>query len=213
MRHNARAVRVKCVDLPAPFDVWNDMALFVGQPFKLCENSGNGRDVVAPDDCGPAGGLAQKWFWAGPLQCQAHYTDWSEFDTVHVYHESVIPGGTYEIQTIVDGCGLNIEGNYAAVQSMTQSKWGDVCGPGPGGVCTGLADGSADVAQDVVGLLDKFANINALSKSRTDIEPGDNGVNNGPDFKVNISRDVLFALEAFKGFPYPFEPGDPCAPG
>ncbi len=96
---------------------------------------------------------------------------------------------------------------------IVQAKWGDICGPGPGGVCTGVADGSADVAQDVVGLLDKFANINAIQKARADIEPGDNGINNGPDFKVNIARDVLFALEAFSGFPYPFTPGDPCGPG
>ncbi len=78
--------------------------------------------------------------------------------------------------------------------------------------CTGVADGSPDVAQDVLGLIGKFANINSLPKSRADIEPGDNGINNGPDFKVNIARDVLFALEGFQGFPYPFTPGDPCGP-
>ena len=34
-----------------------------------------------------------------------------------------------------------------------------------------------------------------------------------PDFKVNVSRDVLFALEAFQGFSYPFTPGNPYAAG
>ena len=34
-----------------------------------------------------------------------------------------------------------------------------------------------------------------------------------PDFMVNVSRDVLFALEAFQGFSYPFTPGNPCAAG
>lgn len=96
---------------------------------------------------------------------------------------------------------------------MTQAKWDDICGPGPGGACTGGPDGSADVAQDVVGLLDKFANISSLPKSRADIEPGDNGINNGPDLKVNVANDVLFALDAFAGAPYPFTPGNPCSPG
>ena len=35
---------------------------------------------------------------------------------------------------------------------------------------------------------------------------------NGPDFKINVSTDILLALEAFEGFPYPFSPGSPCAP-
>ncbi len=93
---------------------------------------------------------------------------------------------------------------------MTQSKWGDVCGAGPGGACTGAADGAADVAQDVLGLIDKFQNINNLQKSRADLVPGDDGVHNGPDFKVTIASDTLFALEAFQGFLYPFVP--PFAP-
>ncbi len=29
----------------------------------------------------------------------------------------------------------------------------------------------------------------------SDVEPGNNGSNYGPNFKVNIARDVLFALE------------------
>lgn len=107
---------------------------------------------------------------------------------------------------------LQEEGSFSTPLTMTQGKWSDICGPGPGGICTGVADGAADVAQDVVGLLDKFANKNAIQKARADIEPGDNDINNGPDFKVNIARDVLFTLEAFQGFPYPFTPGDPCGP-
>lgn len=87
------------------------------------------------------------------------------------------------------------------------------CGLGPGGVCTGGPDGSVDVAQDVVGLLDKFANINALPKAMTDFEPGNDRIHDGPDLKVNISRDVLDALEAFGGLPYPFEPEGPLPCG
>ncbi len=51
-----------------------------------------------------------------------------------------------------------------------------------------------------------------IQKARADLVPGDNGINNGPDFKVTIAGDTLFALDAFQGFPYPFTPGSPCAP-
>ncbi|MEE9294363.1 MAG: hypothetical protein V3W34_05270 [Phycisphaerae bacterium] len=34
-----------------------------------------------------------------------------------------------------------------------------------------------------------------------------------PDFKVNVSRDALFTLDALQGFPYPFTPGNPYAAG
>ncbi len=50
-----------------------------------------------------------------------------------------------------------------------------------------------------------------LQKSRTDLVPGDDGIHNGPDFKVTIASDTLFALEAFQGNAYPFAPGDPCS--
>jgi hypothetical protein len=76
-----------------------------------------------------------------------------------------------------------------------------------------VADGTVDVANDVLGVLDKFANVNNLQKARADLEPGDDGAGNGPDFKVNVANDVLYCLNAFTGAPYPFQPGDPCASG
>ncbi len=110
-------------------------------------------------------------------------------------------------------CSLQEEGSYSTPLTMTQGVWGDLCSDGPGGACTGVADGNPEVIQDVLGLIDKFQNINALQKSRADLVPGDNGINNGPDFKVTIAGDALFALDAFQGFSYPFTPGDPCGPG
>ena len=138
---------------------------------------------------------------------------------IHVSHEGIVPSASeesrtrYDVQVIAESSEVANESSYSTALQKTTCMWGDICGTGPGGVCTGPADGRADVAQDVVGLLDKFANINALPKAMADLEPGDNGANNGPDLKVNISRDVLYALEAFSGFSYPFTPGDPCGPG
>ena len=193
-----------------------------------------------PDDCGPAGGLARRWFWAAPLECDkgnAHVMDWHGVcnggvcigglldgeacttnadcaDFVHIYHEGIVPDGVYEVQVVDSaGCDLNSDFSYSTPLTMTQNHWGDVCGAGPGGACTGVADGVADFAQDVMGLIDKFQNVNALQKSRSDLVPGDNGINNGPDFNVTIAGDTLFGADGFMGFPYPFTPGDPCGPG
>ncbi len=262
----SQAIRVRFVDLPAPFDVWEldnpsrDPLVdgpgdyFVGEPFQVCENGG---EVLVPcvagtcsnppnnacstdvDCCGAAGPLPRNWFWAAPLKCDtedAHFMDWHGecdggtcvggllegdscatdddcVDVVHLFHEGFVPDGVYDVQVVDSSCSLQEEGSYSAPLTMTQALWGDICGSGPGGACTGVADGSADVAQDVLGLIDKFQNINALQKSRADLVPGDNGNNNGPDFKVTIAGDALFALDAFQGFPYPFTPGDPCGPG
>jgi hypothetical protein len=143
---------------------------------------------------------------------------------VHLYHEGLVPSmmltppepiaspAEYHIQVLDDTCA-DLEIFYSVPLVMEQSRWGDVCGPGPGGACTSVSDGVVDVANDVLGVLDKFANVNSLQKARADIEPGDDGFNNGPDFKVNVASDVLYCLDAFGGAPYPFAPGDPCSPG
>lgn len=213
VRHSPKpvqAIRVTLTDLPSPFDVLNGQVLWVGEPREICENSGKGPET-APEDCPAA--LPTTTFWAAALQCEPYYTDWSVYDNVHVHHATVVPGGTYGVQTILEGCGVSYTGNYSTAVSMTQARWGDVCGPGEGGACTAPADGSVDVTNDVLGVLDKFANVNNLQKARADLEPGDDGSNNGPDLKVNVANDVLYCLDAFTGAAYPFTPGDPCAPG
>ncbi len=155
----------------------------------------------------------QEWFWAAPLVCDkdvAHFMDWTTIGIVHLFHEGFVPDGVYDVQVVDSSCSLQDESSYSAPLTMTQAKWGDVCGPGAGGACTGVADGSPDVPQDVLGLIDKFQNINALQKSMADLVPGDDGTNNGPNFVISIPSDVLRALDAFQGFAYPFDPGDPC---
>ncbi len=104
--------------------------------------------------------------------------------------------------------------SYTVALTITQAVWGDVCGPDmvQGLSCAAPPDGVADVTNDVLGVLGKFTNTFPLQKSRADLEPGDDGIHNGPDFKVNVTNDVLFALGAFTGASYPFVPGDPCEP-
>jgi hypothetical protein len=218
------AVRLTFVDLPQPFNAWNGMKLYVGEPRRICENSGQ-TTPSEPDNppdygCGPAPGLDPPWLWAASLVCdpnQAHFDDWSAYGVVHVYHEGIVPSGVYNIQAIDDGCSLEEDANYSEPLTMTQTRWADVCGPGLRGACSEPPDGGVDVTNDVLGVLDKFANVNDLQKTRADLEPGDDatrgGNHNGPDLLVNVTNDVLFCLDAFTGAPYPFVPGDPCGPG
>lgn len=201
------ALRVTFVSLPSPFDDWNGEKFFVGQPVQACENSGQGLSV---SECGLAGTLPQNWFWAAPLECDpptVFYTDWSTYDVVHLYHEGIVPGGIYNVNAIDIACATDLESNYSLALPMYPSAWGDVCGPGQVGACTDPPDGTVDVQNDVLGVLDKFANVNALEKTRADIAP------QAPDLLVDVFTDVLYCLDAFTGAPFPFTPGaDPCPP-
>ena len=213
-----QAIRVRFVGLPFPFDEWNyattGQNFFVGEPREACEQSAKGLETD-PGDCPAA--LPTAKFWTARLECypqySPHFEDWSAYEVVHLCHEGIIPGGIYNIQVIDAACLLDQDSNYSAPLTMSQARWGDVCGPGPGGACTAVANGAVDVTNDVMGVLDKFANVNSLQKAQADIEPGDYGTNNGPDLVVNVSLDVLYTLDAFGGASYPFTPGDPCNPG
>lgn len=118
---------------------------------------------------------------------------------VHVYHELIVPNGTYNIQVIGEECNLAIPEDFSAPLTISTSIWGDIlmdctsipCGP---------PDDSVDVVTDVTGILDKFKNSpGSPAKSRSDLEPG------LIDLLVNIS-DVTFSLNGFQGEQYPFDP-------
>ena len=192
-----QGIRVTLRELPAPFDVHNGSSYWVGAPSIVSENAGVTDPKLAPD----AGTLA-----VASLQCDPHFRDWSALGTVHISDELIIPSGFYEIQIIGDECSLANEGHYSAGLAVFTSDWGDVvtdCSTVP----CGVPDGSVDVVTDVTAILDKFRNVaDGLGKARADLEP------ETPDLIINIS-DVSFALQAFRGLPYPFPvPFDPCAP-
>jgi len=129
-----------------------------------------------------------------------------------MFHEGVIPGATYEIQSIEAGHGISVEDNFSAPVELRTSIWGDIvrdCATYP---CS-PPDGSVDMTTDVTAVLDKFRNLGppaipvaAVAKARADIEP------QTPDQLINII-DVSQVLNAFRGFTYPFSPGPPpCSP-
>ena len=205
-----QALRVTMVNLPAPYDTWNGTKMFVGPPEVFCENAGQ----VNPP-CAPAEPRTE---WTGAtLQCSAEVRDWSAEGVVYVYHEGIIPGGQYDVQVANSECDLAADASYSEPLEMTQSRWGDLvsncvtcpCGP---------PDGSVGIPTDVTAVLDKFKNL-ALFDCYAPVKVRAEHDRCTPDQRIDIP-DVMFCLDAFRGFPYPPVPfadcmstEPPCQPG
>jgi hypothetical protein len=198
-----QAIRVTFQNLPVPYTHWNGVQLWIQQPQAYCENSG----TVQGEPCPPqVGGLPRTWFWGAELGCDAHVTNWTQYDVVHVWDEGIIPAGEYDIQVIDASCSFEVEGNYSLPLSLVQSDWADLvqdcttipCGPPNGD--TGIVD--------VTAILDKYKNLPGnVQKVRADIEGSPAGDHRIPDQAINIT-DVTYCLGAFLGETYP-APGFP----
>lgn len=186
-----QAVRITFQALPAPFDVHNGLSMWVGEPTETSERSGSVEPVPGKVN-----------FMSATLQCDPFFADWGPLGIVQVYHRHIIPDAAYEIEVFdIDNLTTPVTSRMGAT-----SRWGDVAGNfDPTSGTWPPPDGRVDVTVDAVGILDGFANRpNAPAKARTDLEPST------PDRKINIT-DVVFALDAFSGRPYPFAPGPaPC---
>jgi hypothetical protein len=188
-----QAIRVTFADMPTEYQSWEGLQMWVGEPKVYCENAGHADPPGG--GCGPAPGLDRE-FLAATLQCSPLYRDWNADGVMHVFHEGLIPGGIYDVQTIEEGCSTTAESSYSPALELRMSGWGDVVSDCTTTPC-GPPNGRVDVTTDVTAVLDKFKNsLNALVTARADIEP------QVPDQKINIS-DVTFALDAFRGRSYP----------
>jgi hypothetical protein len=123
---------------------------------------------------------------------------------VYVFGDRIVPGATYAVQEINEACDTAREEAYSFPLGVTMSRWGDLVSDCTTSPC-GPPDDRIDVVTDVAALVDKFRNLDgAPIKARADLEPG------VPDCMVNIS-DASVAVDAFRGFAYPFAPGpSPC---
>lgn len=189
------AIRVTFTQLPSPYDQFNDRIMWVGMPRMISE---------APGSVDPSPGSSS--FAASTLQCEPLFRNWSDTDLLHVYHEFIVPGGTYDFQVITDACDVALGSSYSAALALSTSSWGDVVGDFEPSVGRWSApDGKVAVPSDIVASLDGFANkVGAPHKTRVDLEPG------VVDLTINIT-DVTFALDAFSGQAYPFQPqSSPC---
>lgn len=137
-------------------------------------------------------------FQAATLGCAAVYTDW-DVGVVHVYYEGIVPGGEYDVQTILpEGDPLEPD-DYSKPLTITNGIWGDAVGPFADGAWM-APDGRVDVTADVVAILDKFKNApTAPPKARTDLQPAT------PELLIGIV-DVTRALDACSGAEYPWLP-------
>ncbi len=168
---------------------------WVGPPVEYTENAGKLYPSEAP---------GFPTFWAATLQCDAYFTDWTNYPMVHIYHEAIMPVNTYVVQAIHESCNGAVESSYSLPLETLMSDWGDVVETCPLIPC-GPPDGVVNVTSDVTAVLNKFKNlVGAPVKARSDLDLAT------PDQKINIS-DVTIALDAFRGMPDPYPPApDPC---
>jgi hypothetical protein len=169
-----------------------------------CENAG----TTQADPC-PAtvGGLPATSFWGAELGCDPYFTDWTQYDLVHIWNEGIIPGAAYAIQVVDETCSLASEDSYSTALTLTQSTWADLVSDCTTTPC-GPPNGSTGIV-DVTAVLDKFKNLTGnVQKVRADIEGSPAGDHRIPDRAINIS-DVTYCLGAFLGESYP-APGFPA---
>ena len=189
-----QAVRVTLSTLPMPYDLWNDARLWVGPPQQVSEAGAS----VPPVPEFPN-------MTAATLQCQPFYADWSKLGLVHVFHEGIVPDGTYSIQVLDNTCLPSIESRFSEPLHVVTPIWGDTVldlsqtPPLP-------PNGPPVDIVDALAVLGAFSSApGAITKARADLEPA------CVDLKINVT-DVLSSLAGFVGLDYPFTPtaGDPC---
>ena len=144
-------------------------------------------------------------FNAARLQCAPFYTDWSSLGTIHVFHEGIVPDGSYKVAVIDQSCDAAVETNFSEALPMTTATWGDTVldlsqtPPLP-------PNGPPVDIVDALGVLGRFSSVpGSIIKARADLEPA------CLDLKINVT-DVLSSLSGFVGLDYPFGPtaADPC---
>ena len=190
---SAFAVRVSFIDLPAPFDIWNGTELWAGPPFQVSENGGTLLPIPAAAT-----------FEAAMLQCEPYFTNWGTLGAVHLFHEGIVPNGTYQIELLDATCPVAFDAGYSPPLDITTSRWGDTVEDCSAFPC-GAPDGFINIV-DITALIARFVSEpEAIIKARADLEPA------CVDLLVNIS-DAQHALSGFQGLPYPFTPStaDPC---
>lgn len=196
------AIRVTLTDLPAPFEGHEGRQMWVGPVQEKCENAGQ---ADPPEGgCEPVPGLPSDTMLSANLQCTPHCMDYGSLSQpLHVTDDEIVPGATYEVQSVDCGCYAEVDANYSAPLPVTTSAWGDMIGDCTTTPCT-PSDGIVNVTTDVTACLDKFKNLpGAPAKARADVEP------DVADWLVNIT-DVTSVLDAFRGLTYPFDGPDGC---
>ena len=188
------AIRVRFVDLPSPYDIFNGATMWVGQPQDVSENGAS----VEPLPGFPT-------FKAAALQCSPFFADFGAIGTIQVYHEAIVPGGQFAVQAVLETCDASDEGSFSLPASeVSTSRWSDTVGDCTSFPCS-PPEGVVNII-DVAAIVGRFvSDPTSIVKARADLEPA------CPDLLINIS-DAMLAVTGFQGLPYPFSPNvtDPC---
>ena len=178
------AISVTVASMPASHSSLVGTQMWVTEPYEVSELPGQ---LSGP---GPS-------FMAASLGCEPVYLDWGSIGEISVASDVIIPGGSYAVQAIGQGCQMSGTPRFSVPLAIENPRWGDVVGSCSVSPCT-APDGIVNVTSDVVSLLDKFQGLpGAPVKARADLEPGI------PDMILNIT-DVTWAIDAFSGGSYPF---------
>lgn len=204
------AIRVTAVDLPPPFDVWNGLSMWVGEPRAASVLPGK-------SFFDPIG--TESTVTVATLQCTPFFAGWSAVGPVHVHHEFIVPSrmapgqtsilhsASYVVTVIDQACPL-VENNFSTDLPLTTAGWGDIAQ---------LAEAEFLAPDDIVGVDDLLALLAAFTgqatgplKTRADLV----GTATSPvptlDGKIDAS-DLVSEIGSFQGIVYPFVPGPtPC---
>ena len=177
------ALRVTPINLPEGFEIFEGTHLWVGSVREISEGSGT-TDSTPPTFTGAA------------LVCDPVYTDWGAVGVVHVYGDTVVPGGIYQVQAINQSCDPIPQANYSAELALATARWGDAVGDCATAPCS--APNNVVDFDDIAALVDKFRDLpGAPIKSRVDIVPAI------PDQVIDFS-DIPAIVDAFRVLPYPY---------
>jgi len=129
------------------------------------------------------------------LQCTPYYQVWDSEQLLHIYGSEVVPGSVYQVDAIVANCDRNYWYNYSEPIVIPTAPWGDIIGT------------SGDLTfSDIVAVTDYYRDApNAPSKTQTQLQPNVPA----PAQQVSFS-DVSQAVNAFRGFVYPFAGPGQC---
>jgi len=150
-----------------------------------------GPPVDAPDE---HQGDPTRTFKASTLQCAPYYGDWGTSEYVFITGGDIIPGSSYRIQAIEQGCDEGTESCYtdAGLWQLSSAVWGDIVAPHPGSGST-----QPDFS-DVASIVEKFlASTTSPAKPRAQLVPSTPDPDRPIDFN-DISADVA----AFLGSSY-----------
>jgi hypothetical protein len=195
-----QAIRVRFVDLPNEYSIWNGQSMWVTSPRDVTEQSGLDTNTPLPT------------FVAAHLSCQQDCRDWGSLGLVDVFGEGIVPGGQYEVDVIECTCDSLDETKYSAPLPVTTSRHGDLVGQFEGTSCSWTeANDVVAIPFDTVAAVEKFKNTPCSPrKVRADlvgVPPNRACV----DQTINVT-DYLATIDAFRGLPYPFSPSasNPC---